>query len=181
MRRRTVLGQNPIVRPKAGVNNRERSISKTVRFAQIPFTFAEITAYMGKQILYRVGQAAKDLGVSSYRLRRLCETGLINAEFSGKQWEIPAGEVERLNSERHGAGARDRTHRAPGRSSPREARQQSPEHSSSVRNSRGIRRTERISRSEMPVSYLTCEVITCAEGSSPGAAATERQPLTTLV
>jgi hypothetical protein len=51
---------------------------------------------MGKQILYRVGQAGKDLGVSSYRIRRLCETGLIDAEFSGNQWQIPAGEVERL-------------------------------------------------------------------------------------
>src|SRR6516162_8211130 len=51
---------------------------------------------MGKQILYRVGQAGKDLGVSSYRIRRLCETGLINAEFTGKQWEIPAAEIERL-------------------------------------------------------------------------------------
>jgi hypothetical protein len=51
---------------------------------------------MGKQILYRVGQAGKELGVSSYRIRRLCETGLINAEFTGKQWEIPAAEIERL-------------------------------------------------------------------------------------
>jgi hypothetical protein len=51
---------------------------------------------MGKQILYRVGQAAKDCGVSSYKIRRLCESGLIDAEFSGKQWQIPAGEVDRL-------------------------------------------------------------------------------------
>jgi hypothetical protein len=51
---------------------------------------------MVKAILYRVGQAGKDLGVSSYRIRRLCETGLINAEFTGKQWEIPAAEIERL-------------------------------------------------------------------------------------
>ena len=51
---------------------------------------------MGKQILYRVGQAGKDLGVSSYRIRRLCETGLIDADFSGKQWQIPAAEIERL-------------------------------------------------------------------------------------
>src|SRR5215470_3762605 len=51
---------------------------------------------MGKEVLYRVGQAAKDLGVSSYKIRRLCETGLINAEFSGSQWEIPVGEVQRL-------------------------------------------------------------------------------------
>src|SRR5215472_12206214 len=51
---------------------------------------------MGKEVLYRVGQAAKDLGVSSYRIRRLCETGLISAEFSGHQWEIPASEIARL-------------------------------------------------------------------------------------
>jgi hypothetical protein len=51
---------------------------------------------MPKEVLFRVGQAAKDLGVSSYKIRRLCETGLINAEFSGSQWEIPAGEVPRL-------------------------------------------------------------------------------------
>jgi hypothetical protein len=51
---------------------------------------------MGKQILYRVGQAGKDLGVTSYRIRRLCETGLIDADFSGKQWQIPASEIERL-------------------------------------------------------------------------------------
>src|SRR5215469_3563527 len=54
---------------------------------------------MGKQILYRVGQAGKDLGVSSYRIRRLCETGLIYADFSGKQWQIPATEIERLKRE----------------------------------------------------------------------------------
>src|SRR6516165_7873932 len=51
---------------------------------------------MVKQILYRVGQVAKDCGVSSYRIRRLCETGMIEAEFSGNQWQIPASEVERL-------------------------------------------------------------------------------------
>jgi excisionase family DNA binding protein len=51
---------------------------------------------MAKQIMYRVGQAGKDLGVSSYRIRRLCETGRIDAEFTGKQWQIPAAEVERL-------------------------------------------------------------------------------------
>ena len=52
---------------------------------------------MAKQIMYRVGQAGKDLGVRSYRIRRLCETGRIDAEFSGKQSQIPAAELERLN------------------------------------------------------------------------------------
>src|SRR5215471_5201009 len=51
---------------------------------------------MAKQMTYRLGQVGKDLGVSSYRIRRLCETGQIDAEFSGKQWQIPAAEVERL-------------------------------------------------------------------------------------
>jgi hypothetical protein len=35
-------------------------------------------------------------GVSSYRIRRLGETGLIDAEFSGKKWQIPPSEIERL-------------------------------------------------------------------------------------
>src|SRR5215475_27223 len=51
---------------------------------------------MAKQMMYRVGQAAKELGLSSYRVRRLAETGRIDAEFSGQQWQIPSGEVERL-------------------------------------------------------------------------------------
>jgi hypothetical protein len=55
---------------------------------------------MAKQIMYRMGQAAKDLGVSTYRLRRLCETGVVNAEFTAsRQWEIPAAEIERLKQE----------------------------------------------------------------------------------
>jgi len=55
---------------------------------------------MGKEVLYRVGQAAKDLGVSSYRIRRLCETGLISAEFSGHQWEIPeSDQTEQVEAE----------------------------------------------------------------------------------
>ena len=55
---------------------------------------------MGKEVLYRVGQAAKDLGVSSYRIRRLCETGLISAEFSGHQWEIPeSDQTEQVETE----------------------------------------------------------------------------------
>ena len=36
---------------------------------------------------YRIGQASKHLGVSSYHLRRLCEAGAIDAELtSGNQW-----------------------------------------------------------------------------------------------
>ncbi|MDP3000211.1 MAG: helix-turn-helix domain-containing protein [Bryobacterales bacterium] len=45
---------------------------------------------------YRTGQLARALGVSSYQIRRLAETGSIEAEYSGKQWRIPARELERL-------------------------------------------------------------------------------------
>jgi excisionase family DNA binding protein len=49
---------------------------------------------------YRSGQAAKQLGVSSYHLRRLCEVGEINAELTaGQQWRIPASEIVRLRRE----------------------------------------------------------------------------------
>jgi len=45
---------------------------------------------------YRTGQAAKQLGVSSYHVRRLCEAGEIAAELSeGQQWKIPASEIAR--------------------------------------------------------------------------------------
>ena len=46
---------------------------------------------------YRSGQAAREWGISSYEVRRLCEAGLVDAEFTaGKQWKIPAAEVARL-------------------------------------------------------------------------------------
>src|SRR5215471_719121 len=46
---------------------------------------------------FRSGQAAKLLQISSRDLRRLCELGMIEAEFSdGRQWRIPTREVERL-------------------------------------------------------------------------------------
>ena len=49
---------------------------------------------------YRTGQAAKQLGVSSYHVRRLCEAGEIAAEISaGQQWKIPLHEVARLKKE----------------------------------------------------------------------------------
>lgn len=49
---------------------------------------------------YRSGQAAKQLGVSSYHIRRLCEVGLINAEITaGQQLRIPASEIVRLRRE----------------------------------------------------------------------------------
>ena len=47
-------------------------------------------------VCYRTGQAAKVLGLSSYQVRRLAESGLIGAEYTGSQWRIPAGEVDRL-------------------------------------------------------------------------------------
>jgi excisionase family DNA binding protein len=49
---------------------------------------------------YRTGQAAKQLGVSSYLLRRLCEEGEITAEITdGQQWRIPGFEIARLRRE----------------------------------------------------------------------------------
>ena len=49
---------------------------------------------------YRSGQAAKQLGVSSYQIRRLCEVGEITAEITaGQQWRIPASEIARLLKE----------------------------------------------------------------------------------
>jgi hypothetical protein len=48
---------------------------------------------------YRTGQIARLLHVSSFRIRRLAETGLIEADYSGKQWRIPGRELERLQKE----------------------------------------------------------------------------------
>jgi excisionase family DNA binding protein len=49
---------------------------------------------------YRSGQAAKQLGVSSYHIRRLCEVGAITAEITaGQQWRIPESEIARLRRE----------------------------------------------------------------------------------
>src|SRR5689334_14789488 len=45
---------------------------------------------------YRTGQVAEILGISSNDVRRLCEAGLIEADYTGKQWRIPVSEVERL-------------------------------------------------------------------------------------
>jgi hypothetical protein len=55
---------------------------------------------MAKQNFYRVGQVGKELGLSSYKIRRLAESGLIpDAEFSGVQWHIPVAAVERMKRE----------------------------------------------------------------------------------
>ena len=49
---------------------------------------------------FRSGQVAKQLGVSSYHVRRLCEVGEINADLTaGQQWRIPASEIARLRRE----------------------------------------------------------------------------------
>src|ERR1039458_7133477 len=49
---------------------------------------------------YRSGQVAKQLGVSSYHIRRLCEVGAITAEITaGQQWRIPGSEIARLRKE----------------------------------------------------------------------------------
>lgn len=50
--------------------------------------------------LYRTGAAARQLSISSYQLRRLCEAGLVRAEITASgQWQIPASEVARLARE----------------------------------------------------------------------------------
>jgi hypothetical protein len=55
---------------------------------------------MAKQNFYRCGQAGKEVGISSYKIRRLAETGLIpDAEFNGAQWHIPVSAIERLKRE----------------------------------------------------------------------------------
>jgi excisionase family DNA binding protein len=48
----------------------------------------------------RTGQAAKELGVSSHHIRRLCESGEIAAELTrGQQWRIPISEIARLKKQ----------------------------------------------------------------------------------
>jgi excisionase family DNA binding protein len=49
---------------------------------------------------YRTGQAAKQLGISSYHVRRLCEAGEVEAELTtGGQWKINVSEISRLKRE----------------------------------------------------------------------------------
>ena len=55
---------------------------------------------MAKQGIYRTGRVAELLGLSPHQVRRLCETGLIDAELGpGRHWRIPAEEVARLQRE----------------------------------------------------------------------------------
>jgi hypothetical protein len=55
---------------------------------------------MAKQGIYRTGRVAEVLGLSPHQVRRLCETGLIQAELGpGGHWRIPATEVARLQKE----------------------------------------------------------------------------------
>lgn len=54
-----------------------------------------------KENFLRTGQAAKQLGVSTYKVRQLCESGLIpDAELTeANQWLVPTAAVERLNQD----------------------------------------------------------------------------------
>jgi hypothetical protein len=54
-----------------------------------------------KEHFYRTGQAGKHLGISSYRVRQLCESGLIpDAELTeGGQWIVPGSQIEKFNRE----------------------------------------------------------------------------------
>jgi hypothetical protein len=50
--------------------------------------------------MYRLGQAAKLLGCSTYTLRQRCAAGLVEADLTEKgQWRIPPEECERLKRE----------------------------------------------------------------------------------
>lgn len=49
---------------------------------------------------YSIGPAAQKLSVSQYHLRRLIDAGLVDAsQTPGRQWRIPAEEIERLQEE----------------------------------------------------------------------------------
>jgi prolipoprotein diacylglyceryltransferase len=52
-----------------------------------------------KENFYRTGQVGKQLGISSYRVRQLCASGLIpDAELTeGGQWMVPGSAVEKLS------------------------------------------------------------------------------------
>src|SRR5690349_2714967 len=55
---------------------------------------------MTKQGFCRTGQAGKALGLSAHQVRRLCESGLVEAELGpGGHWRIPVREVARLQKE----------------------------------------------------------------------------------
>ncbi len=48
---------------------------------------------------YRTGAAAKELNISTYHLRKLAESGSIEADYTGRQWRFPASEIARLQRE----------------------------------------------------------------------------------
>jgi hypothetical protein len=55
---------------------------------------------MPSTAVYRTGQAAKQLGISTHAMRRLMETGIVEAELTNSgQWKIPVSEVERLQND----------------------------------------------------------------------------------
>jgi hypothetical protein len=55
---------------------------------------------MARQGLCRTGQVAKVLGLSAHQVRRLCETGMVEAELGpGGHWRIPVSEVVRLQKD----------------------------------------------------------------------------------
>lgn len=69
-------------------------------FTNDPRFVDELGAHRMTEATYRTGQAAKLLNTSSHHIRRLCETGRIDAELTeGNQWRIPASEVDRLQRE----------------------------------------------------------------------------------
>jgi excisionase family DNA binding protein len=81
--------------------NRSCTIHRKTRwFAEIRQKIVQPGDVSMAESYYRSGQAAKQLGVSSHHIRRLCEAGEIAAELThGQQWKIPASEVARLKKE----------------------------------------------------------------------------------
>jgi len=52
---------------------------------------------MDTKLYLSTGKAARALEVSADSVRRMCETGAIQAELTqGGQWRVPAEEIERL-------------------------------------------------------------------------------------
>lgn len=61
---------------------------------------------MEDQFYYSTGKAAQKLGASQDTIRALCNCGAIRAvPTNGRQWRIPAREIERLKRDGLATGA----------------------------------------------------------------------------
>lgn len=53
--------------------------------------------------LYRIGAAARFVGISAERLRQLCDTGKVAHVLDAGGWRlVPKSELERLRAQRNG-------------------------------------------------------------------------------